>query len=140
MKTSLYKLVAAAGFSALAMNAAADQGPGSMQMDKGSMGGMKMDCSKDMPNMKGMKMDCMEASSKKAVTMSEGEVIAVDKANKRITLKHGPIENMQMQPMTMAFKVKAPSMLSRVKVGDKVKFKLENVNHIATVTALNVQK
>ena len=111
-----------------------------MGMDKGSMAGMKMDCSKNMPNMQGMKMDCMETSSKKAEPMSEGEVTAIDKASKRITLKHGPIENMQMQPMTMAFKVKTPSLLSRVKVGDKVKFKLENVNHIATVTALKVQK
>jgi Cu/Ag efflux protein CusF len=42
--------------------------------------------------------------------------------------------------MTMAFAVKDPSMLSNVKVGDKVKFRVDNVKDVATVTALTVQK
>jgi Cu/Ag efflux protein CusF len=42
--------------------------------------------------------------------------------------------------MTMAFAVKDPSMLSKVKVGDKVKFRVDNVKDVATVTALTVQK
>jgi Cu(I)/Ag(I) efflux system protein CusF len=99
-----------------------------------------MDCMKNMENMKGMKMDCMEGSPAKAASMSDGEVKAVDKANKNITIKHGPIDNMHMGPMTMAFAVKVPSLLSKVKVGDKVKFRVENVKDVATVTALTVQK
>jgi Cu/Ag efflux protein CusF len=76
----------------------------------------------------------------KAASMSDGEVKDVNMANNGITLKHGPIENMHMGPMTMAFAVKDPSMLSKVKVGDKVKFRVDNVKDVATVTALTVQK
>jgi Cu/Ag efflux protein CusF len=76
----------------------------------------------------------------KAASMSDGEVKDVNMANNSITLKHGPIENMHMGPMTMAFAVKDPSMLSNVKVGDKVKFRVDNVKDVATVTALTVQK
>jgi Cu(I)/Ag(I) efflux system periplasmic protein CusF len=136
MKKSFLKAAFAIGFAVLTFSAYADQGNSGKGMGM-DMGGMKMDC---MENMKGMKMDCMGAGSAKAASMSEGEVKAVDKANKNITLKHGPIENMHMGPMTMAFPVKDPSLLSRVNVGDKVNFRVENVKDIATVTALTVQK
>jgi Cu(I)/Ag(I) efflux system protein CusF len=137
MKKSLFKFAAAFGFAAVAMNVHAGQDNGGKGMD---MGGMKMDCMKNMENMKGMQMDCMGTNAAKATSMSDGEVKHVDKANKSITLKHGPIDNMHMGPMTMAFAVKDPALLSKVKTGDKVKFKVENVNGIATVTALTVQK
>jgi Cu/Ag efflux protein CusF len=137
MKKSLYQVTAAFGFAVLAMNVYADQGSGGKGMDTG---GMKMDCMKNMENMKDMKMDCMGNGSANAASMSSGEVKDVNKANKSITLKHGPIDNMHMGPMTMAFAVKDPAVLSRVKVGDKVKFKVENVNDIATITSLVVQK
>lgn len=42
--------------------------------------------------------------------------------------------------MTMAFAVKDVSRLSKVKVGDKVKFRVENVNDVATITSLSVPK
>lgn len=141
MKKSLFKVTAALGFAVLAMDVYADQGNGSNGM--GSMGGMKMDC---MDNMKGMKMDCMGSNAGKgsanAATMSEGEVKAVDKANKNITLKHGPIKSktVEMGPMTMSFPVQTPSLLSNVKVGDRVKFNVENLKDVVTVTALTVVK
>jgi Cu(I)/Ag(I) efflux system protein CusF len=136
MKKTLYKLVATLGFAAITLNVYADQG-------KHEMGGTNMDC---MENMKDMKMDCMAnnagKNSAKATSMSDGEVKAVDKANKNIILKHGPIKTktIEMGPMTMSFRVQDPSLLSKVKVGDKVKFTVENVNDIATVTSLVVQK
>jgi Cu(I)/Ag(I) efflux system protein CusF len=144
MCKSLYKVAAAFGFAALATNVYADQGKGGMGM--GNMNGMKMDCMKNMENMKGMKMDCMGNNAGKdasnATSMSDGEVKAVDKANKNITLKHGPIKSktVEMGPMTMSFPVTDPSLLSKVKVGDKVKFIAENVNNVATVTSLSVQQ
>ena len=112
-------------------------GSGGKGMDTG---GMKMDCMKTMENMKDMKRDCMGNGAANAASMSSGEVKDVNKANNSITLKHGPIDNMHMGPMTMAFAVKDPAVLSRVKVGDKVKFKVENINDIATITSLVVQK
>jgi Cu(I)/Ag(I) efflux system protein CusF len=142
MKYPLFKVIGALGFAVLAMNAYADQGGSHKGMD---MGGMKMDCSKHMENMKameGMKMDCMGSDAAMPISMSDGEVKAVDKANKNITLKHGPIKSktVEMGPMTMSFPVQNASLLANVKVGDKVKFTVENVKDEATVTALKVQK
>lgn len=92
----------------------------------------------DMANMK-MKSGKMDAPN--VMGMNEGEVKAVDKANKSITIKHGHLKSktIEMGPMTMAFPVQKPSLLSNVIVGDKVKFNVEN-NNVATVTALKVQK
>src|SRR5665647_1466077 len=38
--------------------------------------------------------------------MSFGEVIKIDKDSAKITIKHGPLVNLNMPGMTMAFKVK----------------------------------
>ena len=54
--------------------------------------------------------------------LSDGEVRKVDKDAKKITIKHGPIEKLEMPAMTMVFQVKDPAMLDKVKAGDKVKF------------------
>ena len=51
-----------------------------------------------------------------------GEVKKIDESAGKITLKHGPIKNLDMQDesMTMVFRVQAAAMLKQVKVGDKV--------------------
>jgi Cu/Ag efflux protein CusF len=123
MKKSFFNLVAVCGFSLLAVNAYADQGSKGMDMA-------------------GMKMDNMPAKPASATALSDGEVKAVDKENKSITLKHGRIKSttVEMGPMTMPFSVKDKALLSNVKVGDKVKFTVENVDGVATVTVLSVQK
>lgn len=53
---------------------------------------------------------------------------------------HGPIENMKMPPITMAFPVQDPSVLLSLKEESKVKFALENVNGVPTITLLVPQK
>jgi Cu/Ag efflux protein CusF len=68
--------------------------------------------------------------------LSEGEVRKVDKDAKKITIKHGPLANLDMPPMTMVFQVKDPAMLDKVKVGDKVKFAAEKVGGAFTVTEI----
>lgn len=75
-----------------------------------------------------------------AQALTEGEVRKVDKAAKKITLKHGPIANLAMPAMTMAFQVKDPAMLDRVKVGDKVKFQAESLAGAYTVTRIEAAK
>ena len=57
--------------------------------------------------------------------LTEGEIRKVDKDTKKITIKHGPILNLDMPAMTMVFQVKDPAMLDTVKAGDKVKFQAE---------------
>ena len=71
-----------------------------------------------------------------AQPQSDGEIKKVDKAAGKITVKHGPLVNLDMPAMTMVFKVKDPAMLEQVKAGDKVKFTVEKINGAFTITAL----
>lgn len=71
-----------------------------------------------------------------ASAMSEGVVRKIDAANARITLRHGPLANLPMPPMTMVFRVQPPGLLNGVKVGDTVKFRAESIKGALTVTAI----
>jgi Cu/Ag efflux protein CusF len=72
--------------------------------------------------------------------MAEGEVRKVDKAAKKITLKHGPIPSIDMPPMTMVFPVKDQALLDRAKPGQKVRFQAEMIGGTATVTQIERAK
>lgn len=76
------------------------------------------------------------APAAQAGTMSDGLVRKVDVANGKITLKHGPIANLDMPAMSMVFRVLPPELLNAVKVGDTVKFHAESINGALTVTAI----
>jgi len=69
-----------------------------------------------------------------------GEVRKVDKAANKITIKHGPIVNLDMPPMTMVFQVKEPAMLAKLKAGDRVAFRAENLGGALTVTRIEAAK
>lgn len=71
-----------------------------------------------------------------AVTLTDGEVRKVDKEAKKLTIRHGPIANLDMPAMTMVFHVKDEAMLDRVKPGDKIKFAAEKVGGAFTVTRI----
>ena len=62
-------------------------------------------------------------SAAAASDMADAEVRKVDKDNKKITLKHGVIKNLDMPPMTMVFQLKDEAMLDKLQAGDKVRFK-----------------
>lgn len=66
----------------------------------------------------------------------KGEVIKIDKSAGKITLMHGPIKNLDMDSMTMVFRVADPTMLDKVKAGDKVEFDADRVNGAITVTKI----
>jgi Cu(I)/Ag(I) efflux system periplasmic protein CusF len=70
----------------------------------------------------------------------EGEVRKVDKEGKKITLKHGPIKNLDMPAMTMVFLAADPSLVDKVKVGDKVRFVATNPGGKLTVTDIQPVK
>lgn len=57
--------------------------------------------------------------------LSDAEVRKVDKANGKVTLKHGEIKNLDMPPMTMVFTAKDKTLLDNVKAGDKVQFRAD---------------
>ena len=79
-------------------------------------------------------------ATQSAAPMTEGEVRKVDAENKKITLKHGEISNLQMPGMTMVFQVKDPAMLDKVKVGDKVRFHAERAGGAIVVTDIEAAK
>lgn len=79
------------------------------------------------------------ASASKAA-MSDGEVKKIDKAAGKITIKHGPLANLNMPPMTMVFKVKDPAILDSVKVGDKIKFVAEQSGKTLQVARMEAAK
>ncbi|MBF3543261.1 copper-binding protein, partial [Burkholderia pseudomallei] len=85
----------------------------------------------EMSGMSGMSGMDMQGSAPQAgaahVGMSHGEVKKVDTAAGKLTIKHGPIENLGMGAMTMVFKVKDPAMLSQVKAGDTIDFVADEV-------------
>ena len=82
----------------------------------------------------------MPALAQQAAALSDGEVRKVDKDAKKITIKHGPLANLDMPPMTMVFQVTDPTMLNQVKPGDKVKFQAEKVGSAYTVTKIEPVK
>ena len=71
-----------------------------------------------------------------ATSLSSGEIKKIDKDAGKITLKHGPLVNLNMPAMTMVFKLQSPQLLNAVKVGDKVKFRAESINGALTVTQI----
>ena len=75
-----------------------------------------------------------------SAALSDGEVRKVDKDAKKITIKHGPLANLDMPAMTMVFQVKDPAMLNQVKAGDKVKFQAEKIGGAFTVTRIEPAK
>ncbi len=62
------------------------------------------------------------ASSAASAEMASGEVRRIDKAQRKITLRHGDIKSLDMPPMSMVFQVRDAALLDAVKVGDKVLF------------------
>ncbi|CAG1019916.1 hypothetical protein BURC_04844 [Burkholderiaceae bacterium] len=80
------------------------------------------------------------STSVAAEAMTEGEVRKIDKENRKITLKHGEIKNLEMPGMTMVFQVKEAALLDAVKQGDKVRFKAERTSSAIVVTEIEPAK
>ena len=80
------------------------------------------------------------APAQTPAALADGEVRKVDKDAKKITIKHGPIESLDMPAMTMVFQVKDPAMLEQVKAGDKVKFEAQKLGGAFTVTRIEAAK
>lgn len=75
-----------------------------------------------------------------ALPWADGTVEEVDIESQYVILRHGPIANLHMEPMTMAFAVRDAAMLSLMKSGDKIRFTAENVGEVATIMSLQVKR
>ncbi|UMA67372.1 copper-binding protein (plasmid) [Roseivivax marinus] len=70
-------------------------------------------------------------------TMSSGVVTKVDTQWNKITIDHGPLENLDMPAMKMVFNVADPAMLDGVGEGAQIQFIADRVNGKLTVTEIN---
>jgi Cu/Ag efflux protein CusF len=69
--------------------------------------------------------------------MADGQVIKIDSAASKITIKHGPLRQFGMdEGMTMVYRAADPAMLAAVKPGDKIKFAPDRVNGQFVVTKI----
>jgi Cu/Ag efflux protein CusF len=71
--------------------------------------------------------------------MAEGTVRKLDPANGKLTLRHGPIANLDMPAMTMVFRVQPPDLMNGLRVGDSVRFHAELEGGVYTVTRIERQ-
>ncbi|WP_406871838.1 copper-binding protein [Aminobacter sp. P9b] len=69
-----------------------------------------------------------------------GTITKIDGTQNKITLKHGPITNLDMDAMTMVFALADPAVIKEIKVGDSVKFEADRVNGRLTVTKIEKAK
>ena len=66
---------------------------------------------------------------------TEGELKKIDTDQSKVTIKHGPIDNLGMPGMTMVFRAD-PAVLTRFKAGDLVRFEEDRVDGSLKVTEL----
>ena len=66
---------------------------------------------------------------------SSATVRKLDPENGRVTLRHGPIPNLDMPPMTMVFSA-TPEQLQGLKAGDAVRFRVERIDGAFRVMAI----
>lgn len=73
----------------------------------------------------------------KGTSSGEGEIRRIEKENKRLVIKHGPITGpLAMGPMSMMFSVKDAALLDPLKAGDKVRFEVEQQGDLLVITKL----
>ena len=77
-----------------------------------------------------------QAGAAAEAPMSEGTIRKLDKTAGKVTIAHGPLENLGMPSMTMVFKVAGNASIDKVKVGDKIRFVAAKVDGAFAVTEL----
>lgn len=67
------------------------------------------------------------------VSLAYGEVRLVDRPAGRIVLRHGPIQNLGIPPMTMIFRVKDPKQIDGLDSGAPVRFVADRLEGAFTI-------
>ncbi|MCY1221208.1 Copper binding periplasmic protein CusF [compost metagenome] len=86
-------------------------------------------------SMDGMDMK-PSAPSQQAPQPVAAEIKKIDAQAGKVTLRHGPIANLGMGPMTMAFPVKDRASLKDFKEGEAVSVTFDNVDGKPTVVEM----
>lgn len=71
-----------------------------------------------------------------APEMADAEVRKIDREANKVTLKHGPIKNLDMPAMTMVFQVRDPALFDKIAVGDKIRILVEQQRGAYVLTGL----
>lgn len=67
---------------------------------------------------------------------TKGEVTKIDAKQKKLTIRHEELKNLDMPPMKMVFVVADEAMLETLKEGQQIEFVAEKVNGRLTVTEI----
>jgi len=135
MKTkTLINLAAVAALTALAAcspkptadsSSASAESPAAMAEMSGMAG---------MSDMSGMAMDAAAKTGK-----GVGEITSIDERAGTVTIKHEAIPEVSWPAMTMAFKANPSSLLTGLKVGEKVSFDVSVKGSDAEVTSIQAK-
>ncbi|QOL82809.1 copper-binding protein [Pseudooceanicola spongiae] len=68
--------------------------------------------------------------------MSHGTITKIDTKWNKLTIDHGPLENLGMDAMTMVFEVTDPVMIEGLAEGQEVDFVADRVKGKLTVTEI----
>ena len=77
-----------------------------------------------------------EAHASQTSGMIKGEVRRVDAENRKITIKHEAIPDLDMAAMTMVFRLADTISIDKLKAGDKIRFSLSKVEGKWIVVAI----
>jgi Cu(I)/Ag(I) efflux system protein CusF len=87
----------------------------------------------------GLLVDASAASAQSP--LADGQVVKIDQAAGKITIKHGPLQQFGMdEGMTMVYRAADPATLGALKPGDKIKFAPHRINGQFTATKIEKAK
>ena len=72
--------------------------------------------------------------------LADGTIKKIDRAAGKVTIAHGPLVNLAMPAMTMAFRVKEAAWMDQMKADDKIRFLAESVNGSLTIVRFEAVK
>ena len=68
--------------------------------------------------------------------LTAGEIRKADTAQGKVAIRHEAIQNLDMPPMTMVFRVSNPDLLAHAQVGEKIRFRAEKKDGAMVVTEI----
>lgn len=72
--------------------------------------------------------------------LSTGEIRKIDLEARKITIKHGPLESLEMPAMTMAYRVRDLGLVEGLQAGDAVRFQAERLGSVFIVTRIELAR
>ena len=77
-----------------------------------------------------------ELEQRENPSLIRGEIKYINEKAEKITIKHEEIKILNMQPMTMVFRVREKAMLNQFKVGDLVNFSARKIDGVVVILKL----